>query len=110
MIPHPIDLQTIRTELQNNAYRSGREFAAAVELVWTNAIRFNGEESYYSSLAREGQAKFRRSFAKVCKTHEEEWLRKLIKTAQLLKEKAMRLSKLVAREAKKEAERITSEV
>jgi hypothetical protein len=109
VIPRPMDLLTVRNDLQNNVYRSASEFQSAVDLIWTNAIDFNGSSSCFAALALEGQTKFRKSFAKVCKTREEEWLRKLIKTSRLLKEKASKLSKQVLREAKKEAERIAGE-
>jgi hypothetical protein len=104
LIPRPMDLQTVRADLQANRYRSLQDFSTAVDLIWTNSIKFNGEDSYFASIALQGQAKFRRAFAKICRTREEEWLRKLIRTAQQLRETARKLSKRVLREARKEGE------
>jgi hypothetical protein len=104
-IAKPLDLQMVRANQQANAYLSLNDFAMSVDIVWTNSMEFNGQESYYAALAREAQAKCQRSILKVCKTREELWTRKLIKTGRMLKEAAARLAKQTARDARRDAER-----
>jgi hypothetical protein len=102
----PMDLTTIKQNLQNNRYRSMNAFKADVELVWVNAIQFNGEDSFFACLAREGRLLFRKSMAKLCKSHEEKWLHKVIKVSKALKETATKLSHKVLSDAKAARERL----
>jgi hypothetical protein len=108
-IAKPMDLQMVRTDLQANRYLSLNDFALNVDLVWTNSMEFNGEDSHYTALAREAQAKFQQSFAKICRTPEELWTRKLIKTGRMLREAAGRLAKQTARDARRDTERSAGE-
>jgi hypothetical protein len=101
----PMDLTTIKQNLQNNRYRSMNAFRADVELVWVNSIQFNGEDSFFACLAREGRLLFEKSMAKLCRSREEKWLRKVIKVSRALNETATKLSQKVLSDAKAARER-----
>jgi hypothetical protein len=104
-IRSPMDLTTIKQNLQNNRYRSMNAFKADVELVWMNAIQFNGDESFFACLAREGRLLFEKLMAKLCKSPEEKWIRKVIKVSRALKETATKLSLKVLSDVKAARER-----
>lgn len=59
IIKHPMDLQTVRKNLESNKYATVSQFKDDVNLIWDNAYRFNGKKSIISLLARQLQTAFR---------------------------------------------------
>ena len=45
IITRPMDLSTVNTKLQNEEYATVRELLADINLIWENAITFNGRDS-----------------------------------------------------------------
>lgn len=65
VIKNPMDLGTIKTQLQSGHYETPEEFAADVRLVWNNALTYNEQDNEVHLLAKEFQAAFEQSYASV---------------------------------------------
>lgn len=50
-ITKPSDLGTVQTRLENNEYKSVAAFKEDIALIWSNCMKYWGEESYISILA-----------------------------------------------------------
>lgn len=59
VVKKPMDLGTIRGKIERNEYDDVASFIADVELVWSNAILFNGKTSFMFCIVRYLQTKFR---------------------------------------------------
>jgi len=53
IIKHPMDLGTIKTNLNSNTYKTVNEFISDVHLVWANAHTYNDAESPFYKYASE---------------------------------------------------------
>ncbi|XP_069947042.1 transcription initiation factor TFIID subunit 1 isoform X2 [Cherax quadricarinatus] len=51
IIQHPMDLSTIAKKVKNHKYHSRAEFMHDMELILTNSIRYNGQDSSFSQKA-----------------------------------------------------------
>ncbi|XP_040190381.1 transcription initiation factor TFIID subunit 1 [Rana temporaria] len=53
VIPHPMDLETIRQNISKHKYQNREIFLADVNLICTNSVKYNGADSQYSRTAQE---------------------------------------------------------
>lgn len=51
MIKNPMDFGTIRKKLNNNIYEFPQQFVDDCNLVFSNCIYFNGQESFLGTIA-----------------------------------------------------------
>ena len=65
VVKKPVDLGTIRKKLQNDEYQSVAAWNREMSLVWGNAEKFNGKESYLSMIALEIKKNFEKEFRKI---------------------------------------------
>ena len=77
VVKNPMDLGTIREKLEGNSYDSVADFKADIELVWENAISFNGRNSYIGLLAKQLQTSFREKSQFFSDDEKEDWLLEL---------------------------------
>ncbi|OHT13729.1 Bromodomain containing protein [Tritrichomonas foetus] len=77
VIQKPMDLGTIRKKLENNEYDKVSDFKADIELVWENAITFNGKTALIATLARQLQATFKEKAEFITDDEKEGWLYEL---------------------------------
>jgi hypothetical protein len=60
VIKNPMDFATIKSKLAKYVYKSPSEFIGDVELVFTNCIIYNGENSDYGVIAKGLKEEFRK--------------------------------------------------
>ncbi|XP_018085209.1 transcription initiation factor TFIID subunit 1 isoform X2 [Xenopus laevis] len=53
VIVNPMDLETIRQNISKHKYQNRERFQADVNLIFTNSIKYNGQDSQYSKTAHE---------------------------------------------------------
>ena len=67
IIDRPMDLSTIRQNIEGKQYRDVNSFARDVEQIWINCMRYNGENSVYGKYGK----KFRDKCKKILKQLEQ---------------------------------------
>lgn len=82
IVKHPMDLSTIRKNLITNELKSMDEWAAAVNLVWHNAMLFNSEGTLIHLIAKEMKEWFDKKYGKMPRTKDEEWMMLLRKSTK----------------------------
>jgi hypothetical protein len=65
VIKFPMDLSTIQRKLADNVYTSVGQWKNDVDLVWSNAILYNGSDSYVAIICRDLEKIFENSFQSV---------------------------------------------
>jgi transcription initiation factor TFIID subunit 2 len=58
IVQHPMDLGTVRSNLENDEYTTVEQWRNHVDLVWENTYKFNGRQSLIASLAKQLQTQF----------------------------------------------------
>lgn len=71
-IKHPMDLGTVKEDLDGNMYDTLAEVAANIRLTFKNAMMYNSERSTFYSDAKELQEQFDQDLAEVLKETKEE--------------------------------------
>lgn len=84
IIKEPMCLLQVRDKLRENRYKTLDEYKYDMNLIWSNAIQFNGETSSIGVLAECGRQKFNRKIAKLELSPVESYLRKLVKVSRQL--------------------------
>jgi len=65
IVPHPMDLGTIKRKLESNSYATAFECAEDIRLVWTNCMTYNEEGSDFFLLAGSLSRKFEDRYRKI---------------------------------------------
>lgn len=77
VVKKPMDLGTIRNKIEQNEYDSVASFIADVELVWSNAILFNGRNSIIFSIVRYLQTKFKEQTEFLSDDTRKDWINQM---------------------------------
>lgn len=77
IVKKPMDLGTIRNKIEQNEYDSISSFIADVELVWSNAILFNGRNSMIFNIVRYLQAKFKEQTEFLSDDTRKDWINQM---------------------------------
>eukprot|EP00467_Chlorarachnion_reptans_P020095 CAMPEP_0114517836 /NCGR_PEP_ID=MMETSP0109-20121206/18115_1 /TAXON_ID=29199 /ORGANISM="Chlorarachnion reptans, Strain CCCM449" /LENGTH=344 /DNA_ID=CAMNT_0001698401 /DNA_START=14 /DNA_END=1048 /DNA_ORIENTATION=- len=70
IVKHPMDLGTVTTKLKEGKYKNLEAFAKDMDLIWTNAMAYNMEESDIWNTAKSFQEMFQKKWKKFTKTLE----------------------------------------
>lgn len=84
IIKYPMDLTTIKTNLENNVYPTIDDWAKDVELIWSNALKYNGEDTVIAKMAIEMRQWFRRRYETISRSINDIWVFDLIKASKKL--------------------------
>jgi hypothetical protein len=84
-IERPMDLGTIKSNLENNQYTNSRQWGRDVQLVWENAKKFHPRKSLLYEIAERMSQKCLRVLKLIPKTEPELWALKLNKLNQRLR-------------------------
>lgn len=84
IVKNPMDLNTMKTKLNENKYKSVKEFVDDIHLISKNAITFNGENSMYAYIAQDLDNWIDEQYEKKSKSYDEEWQTKLIENIENL--------------------------
>jgi hypothetical protein len=77
VIKTPMDLSTIQRRLADNAYASVNQWKSDVDLVWSNALLYNGPDSYVAVISRELEKLFQEAFRSYRDTPPTDWYGRL---------------------------------
>jgi hypothetical protein len=72
-VKHPMDLSTIQRKLDGDEYQTMQQWRQDVDLVWANALAYNGPDSYLGILAREMRSVFQQHMQLFAESPVEEW-------------------------------------
>jgi hypothetical protein len=73
VVKHPMDLSTIQRKLDGDEYHTMQQWRQDVELVWANALTYNGPDSHLGILALEMQSTFQQHIHLFAESPAEEW-------------------------------------
>ncbi|OHT06426.1 Bromodomain containing protein [Tritrichomonas foetus] len=73
VVKKPVDLGTIRKRLINDEYQSVAAWNREMNLVWGNAEKFNGRDSYLCTIALEIRRNFEKEFRKIKTLSLQKW-------------------------------------
>jgi hypothetical protein len=74
IIDHPMDLGTVRRNLESNSYSKFSDFYRDVERIWGNAIRYSGLDSQIATLARQLQIWFHEMTSNMSDNESQDWV------------------------------------
>lgn len=77
VILNPMDLTTCKTKLEKNKYETLQEWKDDVNLIWSNAILFNGSESIIGIIAQELQDVFNEYTKFFTESPSDDWITQL---------------------------------
>ncbi|OHT07692.1 Bromodomain containing protein [Tritrichomonas foetus] len=77
VIKKPMDLGTIRDKVENNEYESAQDFKSDVELVFSNAITYNGRQSVIALMVKHLQMKFREMSEFLTDSDRDDWVNEI---------------------------------
>ena len=86
-VSRPMDLSTVRSNLQKGVYRTAREWYADMCLIYENAITYHTEESPWGIIAAELLRDFKKTAAGFNAESFDEWSSILAQRTRKLKEK-----------------------
>ena len=73
VIKKPMDLSTVRSKILGNTYSSLDEFKKDVNLIWSNAIKYNGKGSFTAKMAEQLSKVFNEGMKFVTGDDEKDW-------------------------------------
>ncbi|KAK8893421.1 hypothetical protein M9Y10_021841 [Tritrichomonas musculus] len=76
IIKQPMDLGTVERNLRNDSYQNFSAFRDDVELIWTNAITFNGKDELISIFADQLRKWFRHLIKGMSDDEKSDWISK----------------------------------
>lgn len=86
IIEKPMALREVKNKLNNNEYTTLENFKEDVDLIWSNAKKYNGEDTLFTHMAMEAALWFNEKMKNFPSNQEEEWTRKIQKKAKKLLE------------------------
>lgn len=86
VISNPTYLSLVLKKLHDGAYGAVSEWRRDIDLMWANAIAYNGKDSELGIVAEEMKIWFSKKVAKMPKSKEEEWFQRLEKSSKELLE------------------------
>lgn len=84
VVKHPMALKKVQQRINNGEITTLEQFKDDVNLIWSNAKLYNGEDTLFTHMAMEASLWFNEKMKKFPTTQEEEWTRKLQRTTQKL--------------------------
>ncbi|OHS98948.1 Bromodomain containing protein [Tritrichomonas foetus] len=97
IIKKPMDLTTAEQNLDNDVYQTFSDFREDIELIWSNAITYNGKDSIIAAFAVQMRSWFKQLSAGLSDDEQYDWV---IKFNQLSKEIDTISGKLAERKIK----------
>lgn len=84
IIKEPSDLSTVRERLLSNKYANLQEFKREVNLIWENAVAYNGKSSYPAYIADQLSKIFAKQISLLEDQNYEHWINEFLKTRSIL--------------------------
>lgn len=80
IVKQPMALEVIKRKIQSKDYKTMDDFKQDVNLIWSNAVAYNGEDTIYSYMAKESKIWFNEMVNRFTDSQETDWTRKLQST------------------------------
>lgn len=77
VIKNPMALSIVKKKLEENKYKKISAWKDDVNLIWDNAIKYNGDETLFALMALEAKLWFNKKVDKIPKTQEDHLMRKI---------------------------------
>lgn len=92
VISHPMWLRKIKLKLDNKEYKTLQSYIDDMNLIWKNAIKYNGDAdaSTVGLMARIAEYRFNQKVNKISATPQERYLKKVIKIVNAINENSKR--------------------
>jgi hypothetical protein len=84
IIQHPSDLTTVRTKLLNDRYRSLQDFRRDMNLIWENAVQYNGRQSLPGFIADRLSRLFQKRMNLLEEPSADQWVNDFLKARSVL--------------------------
>lgn len=84
VIQEPSDLTTVREKLIGDQFPSLQEFKRQVNLIWENAIQYNGKSSYPGFIADQLSKIFSKRFTELEEPRPEQWMNEFLKQRSII--------------------------
>jgi hypothetical protein len=84
VVQHPSDLSTVRTKLLNDRYRSLQDFKRDMNLIWDNAVQYNGRQSLPGFIADRLSRIFQKRTAALDDPSPDQWVNDFLKARSVL--------------------------
>ncbi|EAX90281.1 Bromodomain containing protein [Trichomonas vaginalis G3] len=84
VVKNPMALREVQKKLNDGAYSNLDQFKDDVDLIWSNAKLYNGDDTLFTHMALEAAQWFNEKMKRFPSTPEEEWTRKIQRTTQKL--------------------------
>lgn len=84
IIQNPSDLSTVRNKLLTDQYQTLQDFKDDVNLIWDNAIAYNGRSSLPAYIAIELSRIFRRRFSVLEEPSADQWINDYLKARSIM--------------------------
>jgi hypothetical protein len=84
VIQTPSDLTSVRNRLRNDRYRSLQDFKRDVNLIWENAVQYNGRSSLPAFIADELSRIFHRRFSALEEPSTDQWINEYLKARSII--------------------------
>lgn len=81
-ISEPMALCEVKKRVLNDKYNTLDQFKRDINLIWENAITYNGEDTLYAYMAKEAGMWFNKKVENFPSSAREEWLQKVCRTAK----------------------------
>ena len=80
IITEPMALGEVKKRLETGEYQDLASFKREVNLIWQNAVEYNGADSFFADMAKEASLWFQRKMKCFPLSSTEEWLWKVQRT------------------------------
>lgn len=84
-ITRPMDLRTLKENLEQNKYDNSKQWAADALLIWQNAQKYNQKKTILYESAVKLEKKCKKAFERIPKTEAEAWALKVSKINHKIK-------------------------
>ncbi|OHT12020.1 Bromodomain containing protein [Tritrichomonas foetus] len=81
-ISEPMALKEVERNLKNNEYKDIEAFKRHIDLIWKNAITYNGEDTLFAHMAKEASLWFNKKMENFPENGLQEWFHKVQKITQ----------------------------
>lgn len=82
VIKEPMALNKVLYKLQTNKYETVSDWERDINLIWSNAEEYNGEDTLFTYMAKEASLWFTKKMKTFPANQEEEWTEKIQKTTR----------------------------
>ena len=79
IIKEPMALKEIEKKLKGSEYKTIAAFRADIDLIWKNAITYNGDETLFAHMAKEASLWFNKKMEDFPSSAKQEWFQKVQK-------------------------------